>query len=208
LFCCSKGKVCKFENFWLNMQMISSKCMVSQFHSLIFMQVNVQTQCSSSTKSIAYTILSSANLMYVKILFPKIWKEVKVFHNLVSGSHQNVFALTTYWSRTIVNPCTSSCPTFFKLTKCCLDVTKWTLNLFLGCSCNQCHYYTTPNAFIKSWVGNWPWNFIINWMAFFTLTFQIHNHLLIYVLCKKRKCPHSIEKCGWVHSQINEPQEV
>jgi hypothetical protein len=52
------------------MQMISSKCTVNQFDSLVFMQVKVETQCSSSIEPIAYTI--STNLIYFKILFPKI----------------------------------------------------------------------------------------------------------------------------------------
>jgi hypothetical protein len=53
--------------------------MVNQFHSLIFMQVNVEAECSSSTKLIAYTISSSTNLKEVKVSTTWLVVHIKMF---------------------------------------------------------------------------------------------------------------------------------
>ncbi len=80
------------------MQMTSSKCMANQFCSVIFMKVNnIEKQWSSLTQSITCTITSLANLMYFRILFSRIQKEVKVLHNLV-----NVFTSKGFYIANII----------------------------------------------------------------------------------------------------------
>jgi hypothetical protein len=60
------------------MWMTSSKCIINPFCNSFFMKVIIEKQHSSLTKSITYTIASLANLIYSKILFSRIWDEVRV----------------------------------------------------------------------------------------------------------------------------------
>jgi len=51
------------KNFWLNMRIISFKCMVNLFYSLVFMKVSVKKQHSFSTKPITCITTSSISLI-------------------------------------------------------------------------------------------------------------------------------------------------
>ncbi len=88
LDCCSKREMVK--NFWLNIWMTNSKCIVNQFLNLIFIKVNIKKHCSSSIELI-FCITSSTNLLYLGIWCSKICDEEKVFQSLASGLKSNGF---------------------------------------------------------------------------------------------------------------------
>ncbi len=88
-----KGKFCMLKIFWLNIWMTSSKCMVDQFLSLVFIKVTIGKHCSSFTKLITCAT-SSINLMYSRIFYSRIRDKKWVLHNLVSRSSSNGFYIT------------------------------------------------------------------------------------------------------------------